>query len=84
MDLEAAAQAPAREAALVAYAEEAEAAVAILAEAPREQKLAEIEETFASERGMLWSGGIAATDRDRALRAVERSLVACRRAVANP
>jgi hypothetical protein len=81
MELEAAGSAPSREAALVAYAEEAEASVSILDEAPREQKLEEIEETFVAERGMLRSSGLVPADRDRALRAIERSLAACRRTV---
>jgi hypothetical protein len=80
MDIETATSAPAREAALVAYAEEAEAAAAILSEAPRERKLAEITETFAAERGMLLSSAIAADVRDRALRALQRAEAACRRA----
>lgn len=80
MELEAAASAAQREAALVIYAEEAEAAVAILDEAPREQKLIEIAETFAAERGMLRSSRLPHDVRDRATRALERSLAACRRA----
>jgi hypothetical protein len=80
MDLDSAGTAAQREAALVAYAEEAEAAVAILDEAPREQKLMEIEESFLAERGMLRSSRLPDDVRDRAVRAVERSLAACRRA----
>lgn len=83
MDLERASSPPRREAALVAYAEEAEAAVSILDEAPREQKMIEIEETFVAERGMLRSSGLSPDDKARALRAVDRALAACHRAVAN-
>jgi len=82
MDLEAARSPSMREAALVAYAEEAEAAAVILAEAPRDETLREIEKTLAAERGMLRSARIPKDDRGRALRAVERALVACRRTAA--
>jgi hypothetical protein len=83
MDFEVAEAGPGREAALVAYAVEAEASVSILDEAPREQKLEEIEETFVAERGMLKTSGLPPADRDRALRAIDRSLAACRRVVSD-
>lgn len=82
MDLEAAGSPSMREAALVAYAEEAEASLAILAEVPRATTLSEIEDALAAERGMLRAANIPEPDRGRALRAVERSLAACRRTVA--
>lgn len=81
MELGAAATAPEREAALVAYAEEAEAATAILSEMPRRDSLRRIEEALAAERGMLATERLTESDRARALRALDRALAACRRTV---
>ncbi|MEW6582192.1 MAG: hypothetical protein AB1416_05475 [Actinomycetota bacterium] len=72
---------PAREAALVAYAEEAEAAAAIIASSPRPREaLQEVHDTFRAERGMLAGEPLRPGERQRALRALDRALAACRRA----
>jgi hypothetical protein len=81
MDLAGAAPGPAREAALSAYAEEAESAAAILAASARPgEDLALVRAAVAAERGMLSGERIGRSERDRALRALDRALAACERA----
>lgn len=73
---------PEREAVLTAYAEGAEGAVVLVAEAQRPaDALRDVLETFRAERAML-AGDLPRADRDRAVRALDRVAAACRRAVA--
>jgi hypothetical protein len=76
---------PEREAALVAYAEEAESAAVLVAEAPDPAgALGEVRDTFRAERAMLREDPVDEDTRGRALRALERALAVCERAARPP